>query len=121
MTLAADRIVNRSTSRTTGTLHLTLWFTEDADPYTAGHVAARQSLAAAVGTGQLPPGGHFENVQLQTSYNLPPPGTYYTHLYVSEYPDVDAALDIVTFTGTLVERDDVEIGGHVAYALDGGT
>ena len=105
VTLEVDRIVNHSDSRTTGTLHLTLWMTDGVDPYAAGHVAARVSLAELDGVGVLSPGYAYNDVRLTGDYEAPPPGTYYVHLYVSEYPDVHVVLDLLTFTDTVVIED----------------
>ena len=101
VTLEAERLVNRSSTRTTGTLYLTLWMTTGSDPYTTGHRAASVSLGTT-----LRPGYVLEDISRDTTYSRPPPGTYYVHLYVSEYPKLDTTLDLVTFTRRLAVPDD---------------
>ena len=121
VSLSVDRISNHSLSRTTGTLYLTLWMTTTANPYTEGHRAARVSLAAWDGVGRLPPNHYYGDISLDTAYEQPPPGTYYVHLFVSEYPDLNVALDLVTFTDTLTveTHSNVEFSGTVSYAIQG--
>ena len=107
VTLEIERIENNGTS-STGELHVTMWLTEGADPYTTGWRAARQSLAYIDGAGTLGPGWSYGDIRFTTDYRAPPAGTYYIHVFVSETPDVDRALDLVTFTNTLTvgEEDD---------------
>ena len=99
-TLEADRIQNNR-SRGTGTLYLTLWMTASSDPYTSGHITARASLVEFHDRGRLMPGYYFSDVSLTTNYTKPPPGTYYVHLFLSEYPDIHTSLDILTFSETV--------------------
>ena len=100
VTLAVDRIENNSDTHTTGTLYLSLWLTTSADPYTAGYLGARASLASVDDNGTLPPGWYYHDVSLTTDFDSPPPGEYYVHIYVSQYPDLSTTLDLVTFTQT---------------------
>lgn len=119
-TLTADRIENNR-SNGTGTLYLTLWMTGSSDPYTDGYTAARASLVELEDRGRLMPGYHFSDISLTTDYNKPPPGTYYVHFYLSEYPNIDTTLDILTFSSTITidapERT-VDMYG-VGYRVDG--
>ena len=68
VTLEVERLVNRSSTRTTGTLYLTLWMTTGSDPYTTGHTAARVSLGTT-----LRPGYMLEDVSRTTDYSRPEP------------------------------------------------
>ena len=122
LTLAVERIENLGGYRTSGTLYLTMWLTAGPDPYTAGHVAGRASLAGAHGdNGALRPGQSFHDVSLTMPYTAPPPGTYYVHFYLSEWPTLDVALDLVTFTDTFTtERKGlahIDMVGTVSYLI----
>lgn len=125
LTLGVERIENLGRYRTSGTLYLTMWLTAGPDPYTTGHVAGRASLAGAYGdNGTLPPGSSFHDVSLTMPYTAPPPGTYYVHLYVSEWPDRDTTLDLFTFTDTFtVEPEEftrIDMVGTISYLISGG-
>ena len=100
VTVEIERVENRGASRT-GELHVTLWLTESADPYTPGRRAARRSLAYLDGAGTLAPGTRYEDIRFVADYRRPPPGVYYVHVFVSEAPDLDVTLDLVTFGDTL--------------------
>ena len=103
--LEVERIANHTAS-TTATLHLTLWMTEEADPHTAGHVAARVSLSRWDGVGRLDPGDQYTDVELVADFAAPPPGTYHVHLYLSAQPDLAASLSLITFTDTVTFAGD---------------
>lgn len=122
-TLEVDRIVNYSSTVTTGTLYLTLWLTTSPDPYTTGHSAARVSLSALDGDGRLRPNYQYENIRLTTPYTEPAPGTYYVHLYVSQWPDLDTTLDLTTATSTLTVEPEastlIDMTGSVSYLISG--
>lgn len=99
-TLEVERITNNTTNRTTGTLYLTLRATAGSDPFGSGYTLQQSSLQYINGTGQLAPGGSFVGVRVSDSFSAPPSGTYYVHLYTSEFPNLATALDVVTFPGT---------------------
>lgn len=126
VTLEVERIENLSRDRTSGTLYLTMWLTAGADPYTTGHVAGRASLSATgtYGNGTLGPGQSFHDVSLTMPYIEPPPGTYYIHLYVSEWPELDTTLDLLTFTDTFTVEPEhfsrIDLAGTVSYLISGG-
>lgn len=126
VTLEVERIENLSRDRTSGTLYLTMWLTAGADPYTTGHVAGRASLSATgtYGNGTLGPGQSFHDVSLTMPYLEPPPGTYYIHLYVSEWPELDTTLDIFTFTNPFTVEPEsfsrIHLAGTVSYLISGG-
>ena len=107
VTLEVDRIANYGDSRT-GELHLTMWLTADPDPFTSGYRAARESLAYIDGSGRLGAGRAYEDVRFTADYRAPPAGAYYVHVFVSETPDLNTALDLLTFTNalTVAEEDD---------------
>lgn len=95
VTMEVEEVMNYSSSTTSGTLYLTLWITEDATPEGNGHEIAEVSL------GELGPGQYFYDVVKTTDY-IPPSesGTYYVHLLLTEYPNMDSFIDSVTFSGT---------------------
>ncbi len=96
-----EQIHNNTPNITTGTLYVTLWMTHDREPWGSGYNAARESLTFGdVPTGQLRPGARFTNIRFTTDFDSPPDGTYYVHLIVSQHPDLNTALDTVTFPGT---------------------
>ena len=117
VTIEIDRIENNGASRT-GELHVTMWLTEEADPYTNGWAVARQSLAYIDGAGTLDPGGRYEDIRFTTDYRRPPPGTYYVHIYIAEARDLDTSLDLLTFTEQLEVRR-VALEGTVSYRVRG--
>ena len=117
-TLELERVTNHGTTRS-GTLYVSLWFTTSPDPYTPGNLVARTSLAELGGNGTLEPGYSFNDVSLSTDYEPPPDGTYYVHLYVSQYPDLNVVLDLVTFTDTFSQGPNVDIVGTASYGIDG--
>ncbi len=123
VTIEVDRIVNHSATHTTGTLYLTLWLTTAPDPYTSGHVAARVSLDALDGVGTLRPGRRYEGVRVSTPYIEPPPDTYYVHLYVSQWPDLNTTLDLSTATNILTVEPEtasrVRMSGTLSYSITG--
>ena len=100
--IEVDRITNNS-SRTTDPLYLTLWLTTGPNPYTRGYPTARFALADLDGIddGRLAPGYYVSNLWVTATFSRPPAGTYYVHLFVSEYPDLNLALDLVTARNTL--------------------
>lgn len=80
-TLRADRIVNTSSSQTSGTLRLELWYFSQ--PYTPG--LSGYKIAQAV-LGTLAPGASFSSVnQTVTPLTTPPSGTYYQAFLLTEY------------------------------------
>ncbi len=124
VTLAAGEIANLGRYRRSGTLYLTMWLTASPDPYTTGHVAARASLAGSHGdNGTLPPGQSFKDVRLTTPYSAPPQGRYYVHFYLSEWPELERALDLFTFTDTLAVEPGpstrIDMAGTVSYLIRG--
>ena len=70
VTIEIDRIVNDGAGRT-GELHVTMWLTEGADPYTNGWAVARQSLAYVDGDGMLAAGASYEDIRFTTDYRRP--------------------------------------------------
>ncbi|MCA9423123.1 MAG: DUF4214 domain-containing protein [Nitrospira sp.] len=123
-----ERITNNTTSRTTGTLYLTLRYTLGSSPLGPGYNVSRESLSYIGSTnGQLQPNAYFSNISVTTQAQLPPAGTYYVHILVSEYPDLDTYIDYVTFSSTETVGgggssgggNDLQIVGSVAYTIQG--
>ena len=52
--------------------------------------------------GRLPPYSYFEDVELTTTFELAPPGTYNIFLIISEYPETTTVRASVTFQDRLV-------------------
>ena len=100
------RITNNSRTTTTGTLHVTLRFTTGSSPFGTGYNVARESLSFAEDNGTLAPGESYANIRFTTDYRPPPAGTYYVHILVSQYPDLNTTLDTSTFT----RRETIERG-----------
>lgn len=99
VTITADRLENTTTTRTTGTLYLTLRMTSGPDVSGFGYTVARKSLSyIGADLGRLPPEQSFVNISFSTAFSSPPAGSYYAHLYVSEYPNTETILDSVTFS-----------------------
>lgn len=97
-----DRIQNTSTNTTTGTLYISLRMTEGSSPHSSGYTVAQQSLTSiGSGTGQLAPGAAFTNINFSAEYSAPPPGTYYVHLTVSQFPSLDTLIETATFDDRL--------------------
>ena len=117
VTIEIDRIENNGVRRT-GELYVTMWLTEGPDPYTTGVRVARQSLAYRDGAGTLDPGWRYDDIRFTTDYHRPPPGTYYVHVFVSEVPNLNSALDLLTFTEQLQVRR-VVLEGTVSYRIRG--
>ena len=117
VTIEIDRIENKG-ARHTGELHVTMWLTEGADPYTDGWAVARRSLAYIDGAGTLGPGRSYQDIRFATEYRRPPPGAYYVHVFVSEAPDLNTSLDLLTFTERLRVRR-VVLEGTVSYRVRG--
>ena len=103
-----------------GTLYLTLLMTTSPDPFSSGYRVARASLNT-----QLNARSYISSVSVVAGYAAPPAGTYYVHLYVSEYPNLNLALDVRTFSETVTiappppPPETVDILGSVDYAITG--
>lgn len=122
VTLRVDRIMNNTNNIITGSLYLTLRMTQGSSPSTAGYNVARTSISIPDNTtGQLYPGESFVNLVQSATFSPPPNGTYYVHLYVSEYPELNTSLDYVTFpkTYTLTNNSD-DSNNPVDSGDDGG-
>ncbi|MDE2923323.1 MAG: hypothetical protein OYL92_12490 [Acidobacteriota bacterium] len=104
VTLGADRIENAG-STTTGDLHLRFWATAGSNPIGRGYVLADYRL------GSLGPGQFFSNVEVTTSVDWPPEGTYYLHVFVAEQPELLTFLDSRTFPRPVTFRN-----GRVSFA-----
>lgn len=103
-----DRIRNTSSNRTTGTLNLRLFMTTGPSPFGTGWEVAQRSLHGVISNqpdGRLSPGASFEGIQVFADFVQPPPGTYYVHLLVSEFPNLQTSLDVVTFSQTVTYTD----------------
>ena len=99
--IEVERITNRSTSGRSGTIHIKMRATSGPDIFGPGYTLADVNLGEfASDTGTLGPGESFVNIQATRAFTPPPAGTYYTHFYIAEFPDLDTAIDFVTFSGT---------------------
>ena len=98
VTLSVDKIQNIDPLFISGTLHLRMSASTTPTFTGAAYQLADVSLNYINGTGQLIPGESFINVSATTTFNVPPNGVYYIHMYVSEFPDLTTALDQHTFT-----------------------
>ena len=114
VTIEIERIANNSSGTTTGTLFVTMRLTRGADPYGPGYSAARHRITGN-SNGALGPRRYFGNIRWTLDFEAPPPGTYYVHLFTSQHPEPDTALDVKTFTRTLT------IGGGTGTPPGGGT
>ncbi len=109
VSIQIDRIANYSETRTTGTLHVRIFARTSADPFGQGYWVTDINLYGLNnGTGQLSPSTAFTSLRLNGAWQTPPDGTYYLHLYVTEYPDLTTALDTRTFDGTFTFGDVVQ-------------
>lgn len=119
--LRAERIVNQSPNVTTGTLHLKLRATVGPSPFSTGYDLADANLSYINGDGRLGPGASFTGIVVTRPLSAPPDGTYYLHLYVSQFDQLNTALDTVSFNNTRTFRSgpDVSFVGNVGYSIDG--
>ena len=109
ITVEIGRIAN-NTSRTTGTLYVTVRMTSGPRVSDRGYRVARHRITGN-SNGQLRPGHRFSNIRWTLDYSAPPAGTYYVHFYTSQYPDEDTVLDSSTFQRTITSGRDDEPGG----------
>jgi hypothetical protein len=99
--IEVERITNRSTSGRSGTIHIKMRATSGPDIFGPGYTLADVNLGEfASDTGTLAAGESFVNIEATRAFTPPPAGTYYTHFYIAEFPDLDTAIDYVTFPGT---------------------
>ena len=99
--IRVDSVINQSTNATSGTVHLRLVATSTPDLFQNGYILADINFANyANDAGRLGPGQGFSNIDITTPFNRPPDGTYYLHLYVSEFPDISTVDDYITFSNT---------------------
>ena len=110
---------NVSSTRTTGTLYARLFATTSSRlEGSRGHWIASASFAQQFSdSGRLPPNRGFSNIDLETDWVSPPPGTYYVFLVVSEHPNLDTSLDSRRFA--VEEEGGVEIDGSVSFQRTG--
>jgi hypothetical protein len=99
--ISVGRITNESPLESTQSLCLTLRFTADPSPVTAGYDVARASLAAFGKGGRLAPGERLTRIEVEAPCERPPDGTYYVHLMLSQCSDPARVLDRVTFADTV--------------------
>ena len=78
ITLNVGRIDN-NTTRTSGTLTLTLWATKQASPSGQGF------NLGSVDLGELTSGEYYYNINQQAYFTSPPDGQYYLHVLLEEY------------------------------------
>jgi hypothetical protein len=99
--IEVERITNRSTSGRSGTIHIKMRATSGPDIFGPGYTLADVNLGDfASNNGTLAGGSSFTDIQATRSFTPPPAGTYYTHFFIAEYPDLNTAIDHVTFPGT---------------------
>lgn len=103
--ISVDRITNRSSNRVSGTVHIKLFATVAPNVISQGYTLADINLAqydtSSVTPGQLEPGHYYSDIAITTDFFEPPDGTYYVHLFVAEYPNLNTVLDHVTFSNLL--------------------
>lgn len=87
--LELDEVRNASRTRTTGTLRLEVWLTEQ--PYTSGDIAGYRLMAERLPgscSQTLAPGASCINMTIDVPMlTRPPAGTYYVTVVVAEYDD----------------------------------
>ena len=119
-----DQVSNSSSTRTTGTLHARLFATTSSrlEGFRGYWVASANFADQFTDRGRLPPNSSFNDVDLETNWESPPPGTYYLFLVISEYPDLDTPLASARFTDpvTVEEAGGVEIHAPFSYRRTGG-
>ncbi len=116
-------VTNGSSTRTTGTLYARLFATTSSRlEGSRGYWGATASFGQQFSdNGRLPPNRRFSNIDLETAWESPPPGTYYLFLVISEHPNPDTALDSRRFSNrlTVEEEGGVQIDGSVSYRRTG--
>lgn len=112
VTLNAERICNRSTSRRSGTVHIGLWATTDANPVGSGYSLAETSLSTTSDPGAtLDPNACFTGIRFATSWTTPAAqGVYYVHFYVAEHPNTAAGPGTLTFLDHLTFNNRLTVG-----------
>lgn len=92
--ITVDQITNNTSDTRSGTLYLTLWATTSSSPTGSGYELGQVAL------GELDPNEYYYDVVQYATFSEPPAGTYYVHLLLNEYPDLDSYIDSITFSGT---------------------
>lgn len=113
-----SEITNHSTTTTSGTLYLQLWASPDNDPTGSGYGLTDNlnvSTFIGGGDGTLDPGARFTNIEINTSYNAPPDGSYHVFFILAEYPNTSTILDSVAGEG-----NPVSLGGSGGGDSGGG-
>ena len=88
-------VCNLRGSGTSGTLYWRLRLTQLSSPYSTGYTASEVSL------NPLQSGFCYYNMDYTVPFTDPPPGTYYTHFTLTEYPAVNTELDSNSFGTTI--------------------
>ena len=112
ITIEIDRIKNNTTATRSGTIYVSAWFNTDSDIFTPGYRVARVGLNRLHDNstsnpndfldGILQPGHYYSNLRMILSYDEPPSGSYYVHIFTSQHPDLDTVLDHVTMPNRLI-------------------
>jgi len=93
ITIEIDRIKNNTSTTRSGTIYVSAWFNTDSDIFTPGYRVAQVGLNRLHDTGTsdpndfldgtLEPGHYYSNLRMILSYDEPPSGSYYVHIFTS--------------------------------------
>jgi hypothetical protein len=114
VTLEVDRVSNSSSTRSSGTLYLSLVASSGDTPLGQNPVIARASLAQQfVNSGALPQNSSFSGVSVVADYVFPGYGAWNLFLVLSEFPDLNTILDSVAYEEPVVfePRTDSPLNG----------
>ena len=96
ITFGAAAVRNRRSGGTSGTLKLKVWATTT--PYQGGTISGY--VLASVTLGQLTGGYSYTSLSYTRSLDVPPAGTYYITMTVTEYNGQDFIMDYAAFDDT---------------------
>lgn len=116
VTLRADQICNERSGGASGTLFLRMFLTSGSSPEGSGFMAAEARL------GELSGGFCFNNISQTVPYSAPPPGTYFVHFLIAEFPDSQNGIfiDSITFEDRFTSSGGGGVGGGGGGDDDGG-
>lgn len=89
--ITVESVINPSQTRTTGSLYLKLIATQNNSVYDTGYMLASFNI------GEAPPATIRRDINLTSTYNPPPDGSYYLHLVLVESPEADRAVSSISF------------------------
>ena len=112
----AEAVRNNQGGGTSGTLTLELWATNS--PYTGGRLSGY--VLGEGRLGELGAGRYYASPSFTRQLNLPPPGTYYVTMILTEYQGREVIVDYMAFDRTVTFEGDSGGGGSGGGGSGGG-